>query len=246
MIIDFHCHVGKTEGGKTLLSYEELKKELDRWEIDKAVVFPFNADDLIQESLEILEKSKTEKWIIPFLRFDPRTIKKEELENLLEKGFKGIKIHPSAQRSRIDNPDFFWIYETIEKKGLPILFHTSTASQNYSHPMFLLNLAKQFPNLKIIMAHFLASNFYLLKEFVNCKNVYIDLSINSGARKRNQVFRKYGLKNLLFASDTPFDSMGVSLLKIREANLNQEELDLVFYKNALKVLNMEKEEFTNH
>ena len=82
MIIDFHCHIGKDEGGETF-SLEELKKSMNKWNIDKTVVFPFNCSDseLIEESLKILEKSKQENWIIPFLRFHPETISKEELNN---------------------------------------------------------------------------------------------------------------------------------------------------------------------
>ena len=236
MIIDFHCHVGKDISGNEMLSFDELKSEMDRWDVDKAVVFPFNSKDLIGDSLKILEESKSKGWIIPFLRFNPNLIEEKVLKSLLEKNFMGIKLHPTSQKFRPDNPKFFWIYEICEKEGIPILFHSSTASLSYAHPKFILNLSNQFPHLKIIMAHFFASGFKLMEEFAKHENLYVDLSISSGTLKRKQAIEKYGMENLIFASDIPYDSMGVSLLKIKEVGFGKDDLDKIMYKNALKVL----------
>ena len=44
----------------------------------------------------------------------------EELQELFDKGFKGLKLHPSGQKFEVDSEDFFWIYEICEKRKLPI------------------------------------------------------------------------------------------------------------------------------
>jgi predicted TIM-barrel fold metal-dependent hydrolase len=238
MIIDFHCHVGE-DLEDVSLSFEELKKSMDRFGITKAVVFPLNETDnkLIEKSLEILEKSKKEDWIIPFLRFNPLKIKKSELINLLNKGFKGIKLHPRAQEFEIDDPDVFWIYELCEKKNIPILFHTA-AKTKYAPPTKIIHLAKLFPNLKIVIAHFFGNDFDIIEEVRKYKNLYVDSSINSGTLRRNLAFYKYGFKNILFASDIPYDSQGVALMKINEAGFKDKDKELILYKNTEKILNL--------
>ena len=240
MIIDFHCHVGRDFSGKVgeVLSFDGLKKSMDKNNIDKAVVFCFNGSDerLIDDSIEILNESRKKNWIIPFLRFNPNSMTESELIRLLDLGFKGVKLHSSAQKFKINDKKFYWIYKIISDRGIPVLFHCSAINRRYSHPNFIIDLARDFPYLVIVMAHFFGSKFSLIKSVLRFPNIYVDSSINSGSLRRFQAVRKFGFKNLLFASDVPYDSQSVALLKIKEAGLDKEEEDLIFYKNALKVL----------
>ncbi|MBT4165601.1 amidohydrolase family protein [archaeon] len=238
MIIDFHCHIGKDIEGEEY-SLGDLKKSMDKWNIDKACIFPFNNSNkiMIQESLDILEKSKQEPWIIPFLRFNPNEISKEELKNLITKGFRGIKLHPSAQEFEIDNNKFSWIYELCQEKNLPILFHCATKNKN-SNPLRVLNIAKEFPNLKIVIAHFFGDDLSLMEKLKDYKNIYSDISIYARTLRINHATYKHNFKNLLFASDAPYDSQKVVLVKINESNLNEEDKKLILYKNAEKILNL--------
>ena len=118
MIIDFHCHIGKDLEGEQY-SIDELRTSMSRFNIDKSVVFPFcNTDKrMIEESLLLLDISKDDQRIIPFLRFNPKTIKEDELKGLLEKGFRGIKLHPKSERFNPNYPKFDWIYRMCEQKS---------------------------------------------------------------------------------------------------------------------------------
>ena len=228
-----------SSGDNEFLDFEGLKESMDKWGIDKSVVFPFNGDDskLIADSLEILEKSKKEDWIIPFLRFNPNYIGKEEFEGLLDKGFRGVKLHARAQNFVIDSEKYFWIYEVCSERGLPVLFHCSVID-DASSPSRILNVCKRFPDLKVVMAHFFGNDFSIMKVAKNYPNLYVDTSMNSGTMKRNQTVKKYGFDRLVFASDVPYDSQGVSLLKIREAGLNDEEERIILEGNAERLLNI--------
>jgi len=242
MIIDFHCHIGIDCADKEYekLNFTELKQSMDKWGIDKAVVFPINEGDgkLIKKSLEILERSKKEKWIIPFLRVDPKNISKEEFVDLLDKGFKGVKLHSRSQNFEADNPKYFWIYEVCDKKNIPILFHSSVR-EDISHPKRIFKVAKKFPNLKIIIAHFFGGDHNLAKEAIKYPNIYVDTSINHSIIRGKQVVKKMGFKNLLFASDVPYDSQGVALLKVKESGLSEGDEKMILSGNALEVLGME-------
>ncbi|MAH06911.1 hypothetical protein CMI38_01515 [Candidatus Pacearchaeota archaeon] len=241
MIIDFHCHVGKDSSDEEYehLNLEELKRSMDKWGVDKAVVFPFNGDDesLIEESLEILEKSKEADWIVPLLRINPKSLSKDELSGLLDKGFKGIKLHPRAQDFDLDDEKYFWVYEMCVDRELPVLFHSSVKDST-SKPEKILSIAERFPDLKVVMAHFFGNDFSIMKIAKDYPNLYVDTSMNSGTMKRLQTVNKYGFKNMVFASDIPYDSQGVALLKIREAGFSEENEDLILGGNAAKILGL--------
>ncbi len=238
MIIDFHCHVGKDIDGEEC-SLMDLKKSMERWGIDKACIFPFNNTNeiMVQTSLDLLEKSKDEDWIVPFLRFDPQLVSSDELENLISKGFKGIKLHPSAQKFEISNEEFFWIYELCQEKKLPILFHSSAKYKNI-HPAKILKIAKAFPQLKIIIAHFFGDDLRIITKLKKHKNVYTDISINSRTFRINQAIYEFDFKNFLFGSDIPYDSQGVALMKVDESDLRKEDRELVLSGNAKKILGL--------
>ncbi|MFW5780249.1 MAG: amidohydrolase family protein, partial [Bacillota bacterium] len=77
----------------------------------------------------------------------------KEIERVLAKGFKGIKLHPDFQRFDIDDNKADKIY-SIAQDSLPILFHTGDDRFDYSSPERLAKTAKKFPKLKCIAAHF--------------------------------------------------------------------------------------------
>ena len=75
------------------------------------------------------------------------------------------------------------IYRRAEEKGLPVMVHTGTsifpgARCKYGHPMELDDVAIDFPDLPIIMAHggrplWVNEAFFILRRH---KNVWLDLS----------------------------------------------------------------------
>lgn len=236
MIIDFHCHVGKHKNGYESLSFEELKKSMDKWGIDKSVVFAFHntKESMIRQSLDILEKSKECDWVIPFVRFDPKETSKEELKEWLDMGFKGVKLHPHMENFDPLDSQYFWVYEICKERNIPVLLHAGKQN-DFCDPIKIFGVAKRFPDLKVILAHFFVSD-YEISEAKNYPNFYVDTSIRSGSLKRNHIINREGFKNLLFASDAPYDSPGVALLKIREAGLDKEDEDMILSGNAMEVL----------
>ncbi len=80
-------------------------------------------------------------------------------------GFRGLKFHPAAQRFSPDEHEYFTIWETAQELGLVCLFHTGITAlgsgmpggggvrQRYAQPLLLDEVAAEFPDLAIIMAH---------------------------------------------------------------------------------------------
>lgn len=121
---------------------------------------------------------------------DPHESKnpKGELEQLLEWGITAIKIHPPHQAIYPNaylegNKVLSVLYDLCSQGGVPIVFHTGTtifknARVKYGDPIHLDDVACDFPDLKIILAHagrplWMDTARFLVKRH---PNVYMDLS----------------------------------------------------------------------
>ncbi len=130
--------------------------------------------------------------IIPFASVDPargpdgvKTAKR-----LIEEyKVRGFKFHPSAQEFYPNDRAAYPLYEVIAAAGLPALFHTGQTGAGagqragggirlaYSNPMYLDDVAVDFPDMPIILAH---PSFPWQEEALavatHKPQVYIDLS----------------------------------------------------------------------
>jgi uncharacterized protein len=80
-------------------------------------------------------------------------------------GMRGFKFHPSVQECYPNDRTAYPIYEVLAEHGLPALFHTGQNGVGagtkggggirlkYSNPMFLDDVAVDFPEMPIVMAH---------------------------------------------------------------------------------------------
>jgi predicted TIM-barrel fold metal-dependent hydrolase len=132
------------------------------------------------------------KRLIPFGSVHPKRSKnpKRDVERLASKWeMGGMKIHPPHQlfpaNGYVDGktPGLRTIYRTAERLGMPVMIHTGTsifpgARSKYGDPMALDDIAQDFPDLRILMAHggrplWCETAFYLLRRH---PNVFLDIS----------------------------------------------------------------------
>lgn len=89
-----------------------------------------------------------------------------ELERAIRMlGLRGLKLHPSAQGFRPDDPAVAPVWEAARDLGVPVLVHTGTTglgaglpggggiTLHQSNPMLFDVVAARFPELQIVMAH---------------------------------------------------------------------------------------------
>src|SRR5690606_35591666 len=106
--------------------------------------------------------------LIPFASIDPAKGKMgaREARRLIEEyGVRGFKFHPSEQGFYPNDRKAYVLYEVIAEAGLPALFHTGQTGVGagvpgglgvrlkYSNPIYLDDVAADFPTMPIIMAH---------------------------------------------------------------------------------------------
>ncbi|GGN75313.1 4-hydroxyphenyl-beta-ketoacyl-CoA hydrolase [Actinoplanes lobatus] len=106
--------------------------------------------------------------LIPFASIDPykgRAGAREARRLVEHYGVRGFKFHPSIQGFAPDDPIAYPLYETIQELGAVALFHTGQTGigarvrggggirLRYSNPMLVDDVAVDFPDLRIILAH---------------------------------------------------------------------------------------------
>lgn len=128
--------------------------------------------------------------LIPFGGVHPRftTDPEGQVEELLALGIRCLKIHPPhqaypANAYTMGLEALGRIYRRCEERGLPVMIHTGTsvfpgARSKYGHPLELDDVAIDFPDLTILMAHggrplWMSEAFFILRRH---PNVYLELS----------------------------------------------------------------------
>ena len=129
-----------------------------------------------------------------------------EVEYIMEKGLRGLKMHPDSQVFAIDDTRLFPVYDMIGDK-LPILFHMGDQRYDYSHPARLRKVLDLFPRLRVIAAHFGGYSMYdTAAELLSDKECFFDVSsslmfMEEGVAER--YINHYGAERFVYGSDFP-------------------------------------------
>ena len=156
-------------------------------------LFGVTGADPVPGNEEVAElAARNSDVIIPFASIDPArgAAGVREARRLIEEfGVRGFKFHPSAQAFYPNDRAAYPLYEVIAEARLPALFHTGQTGVGagtrggggvrlkYANPLFLDDVAVDFPDLPIILAH---PSFPWQEEAISVAlhkpQVYIDLS----------------------------------------------------------------------
>ena len=201
---------------------------------DKVIVFGINARNLGMHTPNdaIANYARTDpKRLVGFMSIDPHDPNAiEELERCVgHLGLQGIKMSPVYQNFDPGSSIATVIHARAEKLGLPILTHAamqgiSKASLDWASPLSYDPVARQFPNLKIILAHMGLPWFVDAMVMVRKHpNVYADISCGHlrpwWMYQALAAFHESGvLDKLLFGSDFPFGSQDETMTGLRTVN----------------------------
>jgi predicted TIM-barrel fold metal-dependent hydrolase len=191
--------------------------------------------------------------LIPFVSVDPhRSNAREEARRLIQKGARGFKFHPNLQGFFPNDRFAYPLYEAIAEAGLPAVFHTGHSGigsgmpggggirLKYSNPMFVDDVAVDFPAMPIVLAH---PSFPWQEEALSVAmhkpQVYIDLS-GWAPKLFPPILVQYVNGPLrtkaLFGSDYPVLSPDRWLAEFAELPIRDEVRPLVLKQNAARLL----------
>jgi predicted TIM-barrel fold metal-dependent hydrolase len=196
--------------------------------------------------------------LIPFASIDPHRGQQgvEEARRLIaEGGVRGFKFHPNLQGFFPNDRIAYPLYEVIQEAGLPALFHTGHSGigsglpggggirLKYSNPMHVDDVAVDFPDMKIVLAH---PSFPWQDEAISIAmhkpEVYIDLSGWSPKYFPPQLVRYANtvLRNqVLFGTDYPLIQPERWLSDFEELDIKAEVRPLILRENAIRLLGLD-------
>jgi hypothetical protein len=195
--------------------------------------------------------------LIPFASVDPNKGARavEEARRLIrDHGVKGFKFHPNVQAFYPNDKALYPLYEVVAEAGLPALFHSGHSGigsglpggggirLKYSNPMYVDDVAVDFPELTIVIAH---PSFPWQDEAISValhkQQVYIDLSGWSPKYFPPQLVRYANTllrDRVLFGSDYPLITPDRWLEDFARADFRDEVRPLVLKQNAVRLLGL--------
>ena len=192
---------------------------------------------------------------IPFASIDPHCGAEgvaEAKRHITEGVVRGFKLHPPVQQFFPNDPIAYPLYELFAEAKLPVIFHTGHSGigtglpggggvrLKYGNPLPIDDVAVDFPDMPIIMAH---PSFPWQDEAISIclhkPNVYIDLSGWSPKYFAPQLIQYANtlLKNkVLFGSDYPLITPDRWIADFEKASFRDEVRPLILKENACKLL----------
>jgi uncharacterized protein len=207
---------------------------------------------------EIAQAAKDNSdMMMAFASIDPHKGKmgaREARRLITEYGVRGFKFHPTVQAYHPYDKMAWPIYEVIAEYHMPAIFHTGHSGigsgmrcggglrMEYSNPMHLDDVAIDFPDMQIVMAH---PSFPWQDEALSVAthkpNVWIDLSGWSPKYFPKQLVQYSNtlLKDrVLFGSDYPLITPERWMADFAEAGFKESVMPGILKDNAIRLLGM--------
>lgn len=263
MIIDFHTHcfpekiaeraiasLSHAAGGlvpHTKGTPESLVRLMDDVGISKSVVLGIATNEKQMQNVNNFAKELSSDRLIGFGSVHPDSENVfEELERIKSLGLKGVKFHPEYQSFYVDDIKMKQIYEKIASLGLITVFHAGLdlgyAPPYHCTPDRMARALEWFNGAPVIAAHF--GGFGFTEEVIEklCGlPIYLDTAFAHSSIARDlalAIIKKHGADKILFASDCPWHSPALEIRFIESLDLSEEEKQLIYYKNAERLLGM--------
>ena len=226
------------------------------------VIFPVDSERETgfrrYENEEVAEiAARNADIMIPFASIDPAKGKlgaREARRLVREFGVRGFKFHPTMQAFYPNDRSAYPLYEAIAEEGAITLFHTGQTGVGagmrggmnmrlkYSNPIYLDDVAVDFPDMPIILAH---PSFPWQEEALSVAthkpNVYIDMS-GWSPKYFPPILVRYAntmLKHkMLFGSDWPAITPDRWLADFEGIEIRDEVRPLILKENARKLLKL--------
>lgn len=263
MLIDFHTHAFPEAISKKAmdkLSYASgglnpqsegtvpsLKSEMAKDGVDISVVLSIATSPKQQNNVNNFAKEiNDEKNIFAFGSVHPDAPDApEELERIKAMGLKGVKLHPEYQSFYVDDEKMKPIYRKISSLGLITVFHSGYdygyAPPYHCMPDNLINALKWFDS-PVIAAHWGGANCgeEVIKKLCGL-DLWFDSSFGYGIMPKaiaQKIMDKHTPDKFVFASDMPWHRPSWEKRLIETLDISDCDKEKIYYKNAMKLLNM--------
>lgn len=260
-IIDFHCHIYpeavaakaaqsicefyELEGGHMDGTVQTLLRQADRAGIGRCVVLPVGMrPDKVRHVNDFIvgEVAKEPRFLGFGTLHAGMEAPADEVNYILARGLRGIKMHPDFQTFAIDDPRLFPAYEAMEGK-IPVMFHMGDQRYDYSHPARLKKVLAQFPRLQAVAAHFGGYSMYetayeILKREENCIFDVSSSLMFMPEGVAEHYIGAFGTQRMVFGTDYPLWDPVTETQRFFRLKLTDDQFEQICHKTAENFLHL--------
>jgi len=261
LIIDFHTHTFPetiaayalkklTDLGKIkpfgLATEKDLSEKMLDAGIDKSVILNIATK---VEQVEVINRyciNKENDSLIFFgAMHQDYANYSEEVNFLYKNGIKGIKMHPEFQGFFPSDKKLYPLYKALSDNAMIIVFHSGKEEffekdEYFSHPKHFAAIHEDFPDLKMVLAHFGAHGmFEEAKELIFGKKIFVDISFDltkNNISLLNQLLQFHSEDYILYGSDWPWRDLKEYFHLVESADISKTVLSKILGDNARKLL----------
>lgn len=245
-VIDMHAHVWGNATGLAPAPGDcaTLIDMADRFGLEAVVVMPLfgglspSPRQIEAGNAAVAELSRRDPRMKPMVTVAPRHAAHalSQVERWMGEGFEGLKIWVSIA----DEPCVFPLVERMIGYGKPTLIHAMHKSVGQlpleSDPVHVANLARRYPEAKVILPHVGGNFLYTCEVIAGCPNVHTDPSgtyCETGMVEH--AVATLGADRVLFGSDAPGADFVNNLAKVLAADLSPDDQRKILATNARRL-----------
>lgn len=269
-VIDFHVHVGLKEHWhewvhdyqkaaqtefytryEEMINPEHFASYLKSHQIEKAVILPEISPITsgVVSNEYVIEFCQSHDLLIPFCTVNPFVLSNpvQEFKTHIMQGAKGLKLYPSYNYFYANENRMYPIYALAQEEKLPVLIHTGSSvfkgsKIKYADPIYLDDVASDFPDLPLVMAHSGRGLWYEKAFFLSRlhPNLYLEIS---GLPPKNLLNyfpdMEKNIDKFIYGSDWPgIKTISSNIESIKRLPLAEESIKKILYDNAARILRL--------
>ena len=258
--IDFHTHAFPDELAAKALeklskagevepklngTVSDLLRSMDRAGIEKSVVACIATRPKQFHSILRWAGEASSERIVVFPSVHPMSPDAvENVRQVADAGFRGIKLHPYYQEFRLDDERAFPVYEEMERQNLILLAHTgfdfAFPEDRIADPEKVVEVHERFPDLTFVTSHLGGwHDWDEVERHLVGRDIYIETSFSLEVMSQEQarsIITSHRADRMMFGTDSPWTDQGQALQLIRDLNLDPDREASLLRHNAQRLL----------
>ena len=238
---------------------EDLLEKMAAGGIDMTVLANFGPNKAVDRiNAWNLGNSRANDRLIPMVSVYPGMTAKT-LEDLVDQGAKGVKMHNGIQEYDPCDPGLDEIYGVCASRNLPVTLHCGEVSRvhlnDFADEEHIENAVRSHKDVRFVLTHLVAgipeTVFHMASSY---SNIMIDTSIAfSGEHCIHRIhddfwedddnvveaFRKVGCDRIAFGSDYPYGNPSSDARRILSLDLTDKEKSRILGLNTLEMYGMD-------
>jgi predicted TIM-barrel fold metal-dependent hydrolase len=244
MIVDAHVYLGQCLFGYGQ-SLAEIRANMDRLEIDRAVLVPVKPRDYHLAPMNELVADVVHEYPDRFLglcRVDPwqgEAAVAEVQRGFEELGACGLYLDPWEENFQANDEVVFPVLQEVRRYAKPVVLNAGHL--RVSHPTQIRDIASQFPAVRFVACNGGQINISGMLQFEArrmlevCPNVVIQTAGTYREDFLEEITTEVGEDRVLFASRSPIYDQELEMARVQFAHLSASQKQKLWGLNALQV-----------